>query len=422
MFTNLLRIRSLEKEEIVISQELFDKVVTRNMEFIIVSIRNSRHILLPYPSQTIINFVNYVERDDPEFTSVTQAFDLYRLSKKFQIENLRRKCRIYLIKEISLNNVCSIHDFACEVKDTDIIYYCWKAFDKYGEYVFRTRDFLLCKSSTINTLVSRPICESITEISLLLGVYHWCEERVKYETGTKAYILMKKETKRLKIRDVFEPFIEKIRFLAMSVSERKISGIILNFLTNTEKGLLRFASETQDYSNYPTYFSKETRTRCEENYYDLIDYNNYNNEHFTRISNENRKPKLYFSCEVILSEDSYLTELLLPINLSRDSAIMQVFGYIKTLKSDVHFFYTVCNREGIAKLERCFYLKKDMLFRFIAFFVDIENFQSTVNPLSLRSILFENDEETEKIMFEQLNIKIDKSIYDNISFELKFYF
>ncbi|XP_023236922.1 uncharacterized protein LOC111636003 [Centruroides sculpturatus] len=419
MSSNLLRIRSLEKQEIVISQELFDKVVTRNMEFLIVTIRNSRHIILPYPSQTIRNFVNYVERDDPEFTSVTQAFDLYRLSKKFQIENLRRKCRIYLITEISLSNVCSIHDFACEVKDSDIIYYCWKAFDEHGENVFTTRDFLCCKSSTINTLVSRPICESVTEISLFLGVYHWCEERVKNETGTKAYVLMEKETKRLKIRDVFEPFIEKIRFLAMSVSEMKSSVFTLNFLTSTEKGLLRYASETQDYSNYPSYFSKETQTRYIENYYDLIDYIS-NNEHFTRITNENRKPKLYFSCEVILSEDSYLTDLLLPINLSRDSAIMQVFGYIKTLNSDIHYFYTVCNREGIAKLERCFYLKKDMPFRFIAFFVDIENFQSTVN-LSSETILFENDEETEE-MFEQLNIKIDKSIYDNISFELKFYF
>ncbi|XP_023236933.1 uncharacterized protein LOC111636013 [Centruroides sculpturatus] len=421
MSSNLLRIRSLEKQEIVISQELFDKVVTRNMEFLIVTIRNSKHILLPYPIQTIRNFVNYMERDDPEFTSVTHAFDLYRLSKRYKIENLRRKCRIYLIKEISLSNVCSIHDFACEVKDSNIIYYCWKAFDEHGENVFTTQDFLCCKSSTINTLVFRPICESITEISLFLGVYHWCEERVRNETGTKAYILMKKETKRLKIRNVFEPFIEKIRFLAMSVSEMKSSVFTLNFLTSTEKGLLRYASETQDYSNYPTYFSKETQIRYKDNYYDLIHYDNYNNEHFTKLSNENRKPKLYFSCEVILSEDCYLTDLLLPINLSRDSAIMQVFGYFRMLKSGVYCFYTVCNREGIAKLERCFYVKKDMPFRFIAFFVDIENFQSTVN-LSSETILFENNEDTERIMFERLNIKIDKSIYDNISFELKFYF
>ncbi|XP_067141890.1 uncharacterized protein [Centruroides vittatus] len=389
------------------------------MEFLIVTIGNSKHILLPYPIQIIRYFVNYMEKGDPEFTSVTQAFDLYHLSDRLKIDNLRYKCTMYLIKEITLHNVCSIHDFACEVKDADITYYCWKAFDRYGENVFTTEDFLCCKSTTINRLVSRPICESVTEIRLFLAVYQWCDKRIEIETGIKAYNLMEKETKRQKIRNVIEQFIGKIRFLAMSVSQLKSSVFKLNFLTSTEIGLLRFASKTQNLSEYPSYFSKETQTRDMETYNDLIVYNN--NQNFIKIPNENRKPKLYFTCEVILSEDSFLTALLLPINLSCDSAIMQVFGYTKALNNYIRWYYTVCNRNGIAKLEKCVRLKRDMWFRFVAFFVDIKNFRSTVN-LSSEAFVFENDEETEKRVFEQLNPKFDGSIYDNISFELEFYF
>ncbi|XP_023219621.1 uncharacterized protein LOC111621643 [Centruroides sculpturatus] len=178
-----IRIRNEKNEEIIIPEAQLNKVMNRNLELLIKYCENSKVLFMPYPIQIIKLFVTYVQMDYPGLTCITQAFDLYHLSSRYELVDLRRKCRSFIIQQINLDTVFAIHDFARQIGDLVIPYYCWLAFDQLGERLFTTVTFMCCKIATIDRLLSRAIYESVSELRLLGAVYQWSINEVKKKIG-----------------------------------------------------------------------------------------------------------------------------------------------------------------------------------------------------------------------------------------------
>ncbi|XP_023213538.1 uncharacterized protein LOC111616351 [Centruroides sculpturatus] len=373
---------------------------------------------MPYPIEIIRQFVTYVQTDDPGLTSITHAFDLYHLSLRFELENLRKKCRSFIILQISLHTVCAIHDFARDIGDLVVTYYCWVAFDYHGETLLTTVDFICCKLATIDRLLSRPIYESVSELRLLQAVYQWSKELVKRQSGIDNFRSMNKESKRNVIRNVIKPFIGKVRFLAMNEEELQSFVFKMNLLNEVEKSHIWHAFKYNNYSLYPSYFSRETKTRSKINYFSLFYYINRGDPFI--VINRKMKDYIYFSSEVVVREDCYVTTLRFPMKL-RETFPMHVYGYINDLDYGQFSLDTVCNKDGVAYLQTFLYLKKYWSIRLFAFFFSAEN----VHPdftFSAELSNFVSDEETDARKFEDKFLTCDRNLVNNIYFSVDLYF
>ncbi|XP_023241059.1 uncharacterized protein LOC111639406 [Centruroides sculpturatus] len=411
-------IRNEKNEEIVISEAQLSKVLNRQLELLITYVENSKVLFMPYPIETIRQFVTYVRTDDPGLTSIIHAFDLYHLSLRYELDHLRMKCRSFIIGQINLHTVCTIHDFAREIGDLVIIYYCWLTFDKHGERLFATVDFMCCKIATIDRLVSRAIYESVSELRLLQAVYHWSIEEVQRKLGADNFHFMNEELKRNAIRNVMEPFIGKVRFLAMNEYDLQSCLYTMNLLSAIEKSHIWYAYKTGNYSFYPSYFSRETKTRSKINYCNLFSYINRGVPFM--VANRKMKGYIYFSSEVVVMEDCYVTALRFPVKLG-ECFRMCVNGYINSLDNKQFSFDTVCNKDGVADLETKLYLEKCWKIRLFAFFYRVENVQIGAK-FSRQISYFVSDEGTDARKFEDKFLTCDRTVMNNIYFFVDLYF
>ncbi|XP_023229335.1 uncharacterized protein LOC111629679 [Centruroides sculpturatus] len=411
-------IRNAENEEIIISVAHLNKVLNRQLEHHITYFENSKVLFMPYPIQIIRLFVTYVRTDDPGLTSITHAFHLYHLSLRYELENLRKKCRSFIIRQIYLNNVCAIHDFARKIGDLLITYYCWQAFDEHGERLFTTDDFMCCKIATIDRLLSRPIYESVRELRLLQAVYQWSIEEVKRKLGADNFHAMNEESKRNAIRNVMEPFIENVRFLAMDEDELQSCVFTMNLLSEEEKSHIWHAFKYNYYSLYPCYFSPETNTRSKKNYCNLFSYINRGVPFM--VANRKMKDYIYFSSEIVVREDCYVTTLRFPMKLG-ERFPMYVCGYINDLDNGQFSFDIVCNSEGVAYMQTFLYLEKYWSIRFFAFFYPSENVQPDIE-FSRQLSNFVSEEGTEAREFEDKFLTCDRNLMNNIYFSVNLHF
>ncbi|XP_023232406.1 uncharacterized protein LOC111632248 isoform X2 [Centruroides sculpturatus] len=373
---------------------------------------------MPYPIETIRQFVTYLQTDDSGLTYITNAFDMYHLSLRYELENLRKKCRSFIIQKIKLNTVCSIHDFAREIDDLTIIYYCWVAFNQYGGRLFRTVDFKCCKIATIDRLLSRAIYESVSESLLLHAVYQWSIEEVKRKLGAVNFYSMNEESKRNEIRNVMKPFIGKVRFLAMNEEELQSYVFTMNLLNEVEKSHIWRAFKTVNYSFFPSYFSRETKTRRGINYHNLFSYINRGDPFM--VANGEMKGNIFFSSEVVVKEDCYITVFRFPVKLG-ESFPMYVYAYINNVDNECFSFKTICNPRGVANLETKLYLEKYWSIRLFAFFLRTENVQPDIE-FSPELSYFVSDEGTDARKFEDKFLNCDRNLMENIYFLVDLYF
>ncbi|XP_023219618.1 uncharacterized protein LOC111621639 [Centruroides sculpturatus] len=413
-----IQIRNEQNEEIIISEAQLNKVLSRHMEHHITYFENSKVLFMPYPIWTIRQFVTYVQTDDLGLISITHAFDLYHLSLRYELDHLRKKCRSFIIQKINVNTVCLIHDFAREIGDMLITYYCWQAFDEHEKRLFTTVDFKCCKIATIDRLLSRAIYEYVSELRLLRAVYQWSIHEVKRKLGADNFHLMNEESKRNAIRNVMEPFIGKVRFLVMNEDELQSSVFKMNLLSEVEKSHIWHAFKYNYYSLYPSYFSRETKTRSRINYWNLFSYINRGDP--SLVSIREMKGYIYFSSEVVVREDCFVTALRFPLKLS-ESFPMYVHAYINNLDNEQFPFDTVCNSEGVAELQTKYYLEKYWKIRFFAFFYLAENVEPDIE-FSPELSYFVSDEGTDARKFEDKILIGDRNLMNNIYFLVDLYF
>ncbi|XP_023240562.1 uncharacterized protein LOC111639015 [Centruroides sculpturatus] len=414
-----IRIQNEENEAIIISEAQLNKVLKRQLEPLITYVENSKVLFMSYRIETIRQFVNYVQTDDPGLTSITHAFDLYKLSLRYELDNLRKKCRSFIIAKINLYTVCAIHDFAREIDDLVITYYCWLAIDQFGERLFTTVDFMCCRIATIDRLLSRPIYKNVSELRLLQAVYEWSIEEIKRKLGAYCFLSMNEESERNEIRNVMEPFIGKVRFLAMNKYELKYFVFKMNLLSELEKSHIWHAFKTDNFSFSPSYFSRETKTRSRINYSSLFSYINRGDPFM--VANGEMKDHRYFSSEVLVREDCYVRTLRFPIKL-RECFPMFVYGYINKNLDNEHFsFDTVCNSDGVAYLQTSLYLEKSWSIRLFALFLYAGNVHPDIT-FSPELSYFVSDEANDARKFEDKFVTGDRNLVNNIYFSVDLYF
>ncbi|XP_023232407.1 uncharacterized protein LOC111632250 [Centruroides sculpturatus] len=418
VYSGEIRIRNEKYEEIIISEVQLNKVLNRQLEHHITYCENSKVLFMPYPIETIRQFVTYLQTDDPGLTSYKHAFNLYHLSLRYELEKLRLKCRSFIIRQINLHTVCLIHDFAREIGDVVITYYCWQAFDEHGIRLFTTVGFKCCKIATIDRLLSRAIYESVSEFRLLRAVYQWCIEEVKRKQGEYRFLSISKESERNAIRSIMKPFIGKVRFLAINEDELQSSVFTMNLLHVLEKIRIWHAFKYGNYTFYPSYFSRETKTRSEINYFNLFSYINVENSFM--VANRKMEGYIYFSSEVVVREDCFVTTLRFPVKLG-ESFPMYVHAYINNVDNGQFSFETVCNSEGVSDLQTKLYLEKYWKIRFFAYFFHAENVQPDIE-FSPQVSYFVSDEGTDARKFEDKILTCDRTIMNNIYFYVDLYF
>ncbi|XP_023239450.1 uncharacterized protein LOC111638050 [Centruroides sculpturatus] len=373
---------------------------------------------MPYLIHTIRQFVTYLQTDDPGLTSFTHAFDLYKLSLRYELNDLRKKCRSFIIRQINLHTVCSIHDFACEIDDLTITYYCWLAIDQFGERLLTTVDFICCKIATIDRLLSRAIYESVSELRLLEAVYQWSIDEVKRKLGACCFLSMNEESKRNVIRNVMKPFIRKVRFLAMNEDELRSCVFKMNLLSEVEKSHIWHAFKYGYSSLYRSYFSRETKTRSRINYFSLFSYINRGVPFM--VANSKMENYICFSSEIVVSEDCYVTALRFPVKLG-ECFRMCVNGYINSLDNKQFSFDTVCDKDGVANLLTKLYLEKYWKICLFAFFYPAGNVQPYFE-FSPELSYFVSDEGTDARKFEDKILTCDRNLMSNIYFSVDLYF
>ncbi|XP_023211854.1 BTB/POZ domain-containing protein 6-like [Centruroides sculpturatus] len=248
MDSEKIELVSSDRGKIIISLSTFNKIRNEQLESIMEGGKKSRILKLPYPTEVVARVVNYLRTDDPQLKSLNNSFQLYDLSRKYSIKILSRKCEKFIIDQLNMKNVCAIHDFACKMDLSQIQHRCWKIFDTYWTEIFEGDDFKSCETTTIHRLVSRPLYTSMSEVDIFLAVYNWIEEKCKREMGT-SFVQMDENAKKKKYREELEPFLEKIRFLAMNKQELINKIFKLNLFTEEEEKFILVCKETKNFSD-----------------------------------------------------------------------------------------------------------------------------------------------------------------------------
>ncbi|XP_023221951.1 uncharacterized protein LOC111623558 isoform X2 [Centruroides sculpturatus] len=337
---------------------------------------------------------------------------MYRISIEYQIENLRKQCRQCLINAISGENVCRIHDFACQQDDKLIQYYCWRTFDAHWKEVFNGDDFLRCQRTTIDRLLSRPVYLSLTEGNLFSAVYKWVTEEVKRGSASR-------DAFNERCRTAMEPFVSKIRFLSMSLNEFSRHVVPTNYLNDEEKESIRSGLTSNELTNYPERFSKlrDRRNRSlSTNWFRYLKRMPY--------TNNSKNKSMIFSTEISVMEDCFVITLKLPVTHYHSRTIpVKLNGYKNFVENRLESETVYCNEVGFVYLECPIFVGKDEILRLTIEFVPDEIRQLYKGPIMtfFQHDMFRTDYDSDAVRFlEYLQLQSDES--NHIYFEVDLYF
>ncbi|XP_023242003.1 uncharacterized protein LOC111640234 [Centruroides sculpturatus] len=344
--------------------------------------------------------------------------------KRYEIKMLSTICESYIIDQLSKKNVCAIHDFACKMNSTRIQHRCWEIFDTYWQEIFEGEDFKSCDTATIDRLVSRPLYTSMDEVDIFLAVYEWIEEKTKREMRP-SFVQMNETSKKRKYREEMQPFLEKIRFLAMNKQELTNKIFKFNIFTDEEEKSILLCQETRNYSYYPSYFSKISNDRCRSkysNYAPLFEFQHI--KEFPRVTKESKKPFTYFSTEIFVKEDCFITNLDLPITLKREYIPIRIYGYVNSVESGFLHFQSFCNSQGKVQLDNPVFIGKNSTCRLSAVLAQ-EHWLDNNIKFHLRSTeTFSTPKPSKGVLFEEKLITdgIIEKESDNFYFLVYLYF
>ncbi|XP_023212777.1 uncharacterized protein LOC111615617 [Centruroides sculpturatus] len=347
-------LKNMEGDQIrVLISDLRNRCPLFDLYFSIDPLVKHYAIYLPVSRQVLLALKSFLPRGYMPFMSVTVAMKTYRFSNVYKINNLKEVCRNYIRSEISVEDVCSVHDFACEQNDRLIQYECWIFFDRHWDEIFRTQDFLQSKETTIMRFLSRSIYDSLNEVSLFEAFYSWMKERVTRESPD----LENRELEE-KIRTEIRPFLSKIRFRAMTIDEAETYVFTKHVLTEIEVNSIRRCLQNHTFYNYPEYFCPYADERTEKMYDALFTYQNQfnpNNELETTIDVNTR-----FKCEIFVREDCYITSFTLPITFDHLRRIrIMLDGNSNSPKNNIPRDTFDCSYHGNVNLSKPIFLIKN---------------------------------------------------------------
>ncbi|XP_067125057.1 uncharacterized protein [Centruroides vittatus] len=298
----------------------------------------------------------------PEISSIEEGFELYIFGKEYGMTNLQQLCTEFMEEMISLypSTVCPVHDFACEQNDYNMQFSCWVVFDEHWEEIFQTDDFLSCKEATIARLISRPVYETLDELSLFDAVDDWINAKIL----TEEHLVTDKNAIQQRRKELIRPFLPKLRLLAIEkVDMEDMFDMLALLLTEHEMRAIRDFFSSKDYPNADISDFPETLCTEKKERRDEIDtsFFKYNFKRNSPIGKEiSLADNVEFLCHILVKEDCFLTDISLPIHFS-DNKIISIDLYIceHASKQCMKVYMLECNNEGNAYLFQPHFLKKN---------------------------------------------------------------
>ncbi|XP_023231323.1 uncharacterized protein LOC111631333 [Centruroides sculpturatus] len=365
---------SLENEQLTVSlSEMFNSSNILNAfieEFPI----SKHHIIFYFVTFTIMAIIfSLIKKIHTAISSIQDGLELYIYRKEHRMKMFQKLGPDFTRKFLNIINVCSIHDFACEQNDYDLQFICWEFFDEHWKGIFQTEDFLYCKEPTITRLVSRPIYQTLDELSLFFAVDDWINAKI----STEKHLVKDVNTIRQRRKELMRPFLPKLRLLAIEKDDMQIMfNMLALLLTEHEMQAIRDFFCSQDYPNadlsdFPETLCNNTIQRIVETYDSLFEYNNKSKSPIGKEISVTRNTQ--FACDIFVKEDCFLTGISLPVHFSHTKTVTVDLNVSKNgVENSGQSYHLECNDIGEATLIPPHFLKKNSVYHLSSKFSENE--------------------------------------------------
>ncbi|XP_067126362.1 uncharacterized protein [Centruroides vittatus] len=249
-------------------------------------------------------FINHAKGKRIKILNTKQALALMTLSIKFEYSDLYDESTNFILNNINLENVWQIYKGAIEMENEKLILKTIYFILKNADDTLKGNRIRGVPSSTLEFILSQDIMNIENEVMLFNALVYWAETEIKdKEEVTPADVYSK-----------ILPFLDKIRFLSMTIKEFQEGPEKYPIFTNDQKARLleRIIDEK---SRSPLPFGSPRlgkRSRFPENESDIyineitfVNYcQNYENHciPFSRVRNVFKsKEKPFFLTSVILT-------------------------------------------------------------------------------------------------------------------------
>ncbi|XP_067125055.1 uncharacterized protein [Centruroides vittatus] len=281
--------------------------------------KDSTFFLVGFTIMAII--ILFIKKKDTEISFIQDGIELYIYGKEYNMTIFHHLPPDMVNELLNIRNVCSVHDFACEHNNYDLQFICWEFFDEHWKGVFQTEDFLYCKEPTITRLVSRPIYQTLDELSLFDAVNDWINKKI----STEKHLVKDENTIRQRRKELIRPFLPKLRLLAIAkVDMENMFDMLALLLTEHEMRAIRDFFSTKDYPNadlsdFPQTLCNNTKQRNMDAYDSLFEYNYKSKSPTGKEISLTRNTQ--FACDIFVKEDCFLSDISLPVYFSDTKAV-----------------------------------------------------------------------------------------------------
>ncbi|XP_023230694.1 uncharacterized protein LOC111630779 [Centruroides sculpturatus] len=294
-------------------------------------------LYLTYSPDILQQIKEYLEEGRENIKSMANAMDILCVSKRLGLRTLNKVCREFMTDPSRLRDVCYVYEFACQLDDCRVEYFCWNILSLQWHEIFSSDEWLNCEATTMERLVRRPINPFIEEADIFEVVLKWAKKRVNNEKS---------------LRNVMEPFLPYIRFLSMPEWFLESLVFVEPILTNVERDAIRCYMQNNDFEE--TWFIPDSicAIKCPRKHELLSSWLSYVNRSAYYI-NVIRKmnTNIRFICEIVVKEDCFINELRLPITHCREEGITVTLNFsVNLIEILEHYLKKACNTNGYISL------------------------------------------------------------------------
>ncbi|CAL1266610.1 unnamed protein product [Larinioides sclopetarius] len=198
--------------------------------------------------------LRYLYTDELNILSMENAVDLYKLARKFLIDDLEKVCSNYITKEeVNIDNLFVKYESALSCKFPKLLEKCRNLVQSETQAVFSSRYFGEAPFSVVEDMFSLDHLNVSSELDVIKAAFRWSE----YECRRKG-----RPTEKLCMRDAIEPLLKHLRFLSLSADEFcDFAAKDDNIFTSYETALLTRKILQPDKGNFPSYMCPISKPR-----------------------------------------------------------------------------------------------------------------------------------------------------------------
>ncbi|XP_067133051.1 uncharacterized protein [Centruroides vittatus] len=331
----------------------------------------------------------------------------YQFGQLYKIIPVMNACYSKISSLLNIQNIFEIYEFATINHGYSLMYKCWKLLDREWSEIFQRPEYLRCSKLTISSLVLRPINHSVNEFQLFEIVLNWARNNVSYNRN---------------LRSVIQPFLSRIRFLAMGFTCFTMQVIPLvrgTVLRDEEIEAIIRCFNGADVSTLPQTLCKENRVRESRFYITLFTYHNKYPGNIQKYISMKKNVK--FKCKISVRNNCFVYKSRLPIKHSKSSPLRLHLNYVKLgieRKLNMKYF---CDNDGHAYLVPAVYIRECSVFEYTATIDESELIAENEIQIKPYADYFLTFEEYERISAIKTEEDKEKAI-QNFYFEFDLYF